>query len=61
MDFFKSARFIYLTITFFLFELASRLFFGNMSLGIRYGIFLLLALFIDYLFRLVKRYPNKRK
>ncbi|OQO70381.1 hypothetical protein BH747_06670 [Enterococcus villorum] len=59
MSFFK-IRFVYLTITFVLFEIISRLFLGNVNIFIRYGLFLLLALLIDYLFRLFDQYPNKR-
>lgn len=59
MSFFK-IRLVYLTITFVLFEIISRLFLGNVNIFIRYGLFLLLALLIDYLFRLFDQYPNKR-
>jgi hypothetical protein len=57
---FFNTRFVYLTITFVLFEIISRLFLEDVNIFIRYGLFLLLALLIDYLFRLFDQYPNKR-
>ncbi|EPI00018.1 hypothetical protein D920_01004 [Enterococcus faecalis 13-SD-W-01] len=58
MDFFKSTRFIYLTITFILFEILVRSFLWNVNFFIRVICFMSLAFLVDCFFRFFGKKPN---